>query len=126
MTRSEAGGNIEWQEVIFFVKFLPANIQNNFGTAQFAPTSTDHIALPSKGGAMENWGLVTYGERSLLWTQEWSNSASLRGTAGVIAHELAHMVSALVSAVVSACTQNSGQALGRGKFNPNIHKFVDE
>ena len=53
---------------------------------------SDHIALPSKGGAMENWGLITYGEE-ILAINPGTSSVTGRQTCGVIiAHELAHQV----------------------------------
>lgn len=52
----------------------------------------DHIALPSKGGAMENWGLITYAEKILLWKNDWFDSSNKQSTAVTVAHELAHMV----------------------------------
>lgn len=58
----------------------------------FDVASVDHIALPHKGGAMENWGLITYGEYILLWDPDWSTTSSKFSVADVIAHELAHQV----------------------------------
>ncbi|KAJ6646807.1 Aminopeptidase N, partial [Pseudolycoriella hygida] len=52
----------------------------------------DSAGVPNKGGAMENWGMVTYRENAMIYellyedishTQKWSG-------VGVIAHELAH------------------------------------
>lgn len=43
-------------------------------------------------GAMENWGLVKYREKMLLWTEAEETSAEQRSVVAVIAHELAHMV----------------------------------
>ncbi|ELU09285.1 hypothetical protein CAPTEDRAFT_221133 [Capitella teleta] len=51
----------------------------------------DHIALPSKGGGMENWGLITYAEKILLWKNDWFDSSNKQSTAVTVAHELAHM-----------------------------------
>ncbi|ELU05917.1 hypothetical protein CAPTEDRAFT_195045 [Capitella teleta] len=50
----------------------------------------NHVLLPSHGGAMENWGLIIYGESTVLWDENWYNSGTRRGTASIIAHELAH------------------------------------
>lgn len=53
----------------------------------------DHIALPDfHAGAMENWGLVTYRETSLLHNPEVSSNEDKEWVALVISHELAHMV----------------------------------
>ena len=51
----------------------------------------DLIAIPDFGaGAMENWGLITYRETSLLFSQEKSSSKSQQWVGIVVAHELAH------------------------------------
>ncbi|XP_035925811.1 aminopeptidase N [Halichoerus grypus] len=52
---------------------------------------SDQIALPDfNAGAMENWGLVTYRENSLLFDPQSSSSSNQERVATVIAHELAH------------------------------------
>lgn len=52
------------------------------------------IAIPDFGpGAMENWGLITYKERYLLYERGVSSESSRQSTATVIAHELGHQVS---------------------------------
>ena len=49
------------------------------------------IAIPDFGaGAMENWGLITYRETSLLYSETKSSSMSQQWVAIVVAHELAH------------------------------------
>ena len=51
----------------------------------------DMVALPDfVSGAMENWGLLTYKERNLLFDRELSTAASKQSIANVIAHEIAH------------------------------------
>ncbi|KAJ8797850.1 hypothetical protein J1605_017052 [Eschrichtius robustus] len=53
--------------------------------------SPDQIALPDfNAGAMENWGLVTYRENSLLFDPQASSSSNKERVVTVIAHELAH------------------------------------
>lgn len=62
-----------------------------FGTPYPLPKS-DHIALPDfSSGAMENWGLITYRESTLLADPRNTSIASKHYVATVIAHELAHM-----------------------------------
>src|SRR5437588_9961518 len=52
----------------------------------------DHIAVPGGfGGAMENWGGITYYESRLLFDPEKSSSETKQGIYEVIAHETAHM-----------------------------------
>lgn len=41
-------------------------------------------------GAMEHWGLVTYRETALLYTNTTHSSANKQRVATVVAHELAH------------------------------------
>ena len=52
----------------------------------------DHIALPSKSGAMENWGLITYSEYYLCAHEKKSPVTGYLIVAFVVAHELAHQV----------------------------------
>ncbi|XP_053690819.1 aminopeptidase N-like [Sabethes cyaneus] len=49
------------------------------------------IAIPDRGtGAMENWGLVTYGEPALLFNSALNSYRSRKRVTTVIAHEFAH------------------------------------
>lgn len=49
-------------------------------------------AIPDfAAGAMENWGLLTYRERALLYDEGRSPLSSKQSIASVIAHEQAHM-----------------------------------
>ncbi|XP_001849884.2 aminopeptidase N [Culex quinquefasciatus] len=49
------------------------------------------IAVPDRGtGAMENWGLVTYGEPSLLFNSAVNGYRNRKRVTTVIAHEFAH------------------------------------
>lgn len=41
-------------------------------------------------GAMEHWGLVTYRETALLYTNATHSSTNKQRVATVVAHELAH------------------------------------
>ena len=61
-----------------------------FGTAYPLPKS-DHVALPDfSSGAMENWGLITYRESTLLADPAETTVASKQYIATVISHELSH------------------------------------
>lgn len=54
---------------------------------------TDLIAIPDFGaGAMENFGLITYRETSILYDANETSSAAHQWVAVVLAHELAHQV----------------------------------
>ena len=41
---------------------------------------------------MENWGLITYRETSLLCKEDETSAAAVQWVAIVVAHELAHQV----------------------------------
>lgn len=52
---------------------------------------TDMAAIPDfVSGAMEHWGLVTYRETALLYSETTHSSANKQRVATVVAHELAH------------------------------------
>lgn len=56
-------------------------------------SSTDLVALPDfAAGAMENWGLITYRERALLYDEKLYTPYNKVRVALVIAHELSHQV----------------------------------
>ena len=51
----------------------------------------DMAAIPDfAAGAMENWGLITYRERLLLFDPEKSGATDKESVTEVMAHELAH------------------------------------
>lgn len=55
--------------------------------------SRDLAAIPDfQSGAMENWGLTTYRESSLLFDAEKSSASSKLGITMIVSHELAHQV----------------------------------
>lgn len=57
------------------------------------PPSPDQVGLPDfNAGAMENWGLLTYRENSLLFDNAYSSIGNKERVLTVIAHELAHQV----------------------------------
>lgn len=52
----------------------------------------DSAAIPNKGGAMENWGMVTYWETAMIYEENYEDiphNLKYSGV-GVIAHELGH------------------------------------
>jgi alanyl aminopeptidase len=51
----------------------------------------DHIAVPMKGGAMENPGLITYGTGTILGKPEDKSIRLERGYLGIASHELGHI-----------------------------------
>lgn len=61
-----------------------------FGVPYPLPKS-DHVALPDFGaGAMENWGLITYREITLLADPKTASITAKQYVAIVVAHELSH------------------------------------
>lgn len=59
----------------------------------FLLPSQDLAAIPDfQSGAMENWGLTTYRESSLLFDAEKSSASSKLGITMIVSHELAHQV----------------------------------
>jgi aminopeptidase N len=51
------------------------------------------IAVPDfAAGAMENWGLITYRETSMLYQPGVSSAGNKQRMAVVVTHELAHQV----------------------------------
>lgn len=61
-----------------------------FGVPYPLPKS-DQVALPDfSNGAMENWGLVTYRESTLLYNPTVTSIAAKQYIATVISHELSH------------------------------------
>ncbi|KAI8799726.1 peptidase family M1-domain-containing protein [Cladochytrium replicatum] len=51
----------------------------------------DHVAIPDfSAGAMENWGLITYREHALLYSEASSSADHKQRVAYVVSHELAH------------------------------------
>ncbi|NXQ59594.1 AMPN Aminopeptidase, partial [Anthoscopus minutus] len=64
--------------------------EEHYNTPYPLPKS-DQVGLPDfNAGAMENWGLVTYRENSLLFDAEYSSIGNKERVVTVIAHELAH------------------------------------
>jgi aminopeptidase N len=65
---------------------------NDYFGQPYALPKLDHIAVPGGfGGAMENWGGITYYESRLLFDPEKSSAETKQGIYEVIAHETAHM-----------------------------------
>ncbi|HEY5752017.1 MAG TPA: M1 family metallopeptidase [Chthoniobacterales bacterium] len=61
-----------------------------FGTPYPLP-KLDQIAIPGGfGGAMENWGAITYNENYLLFDSKTSAETTRRNVFDIVAHEIAH------------------------------------
>lgn len=64
---------------------------NEYFDTPYPLPKCDHVALPDfSAGAMENWGLITYREVTLLVDPKTSSIAAKEWVATVIAHELSH------------------------------------
>ncbi|XP_010570630.1 PREDICTED: aminopeptidase N [Haliaeetus leucocephalus] len=64
--------------------------EKHYNTAYPLPKA-DQVGLPDfNAGAMENWGLLTYRENSLLFDNAYSSIGNKERVLTVIAHELAH------------------------------------
>src|SRR5436190_7005968 len=64
---------------------------NDYFGVPYPLPKLDHIAVPGGfGGAMENWGGITYFESALLFDPENSSINTRQGIYEVIAHETAH------------------------------------
>ena len=59
---------------------------------------------------MENWGLITYRETSLLYKENESSAAAQQWVAIVVAHELAHQVCIIIVIWVVLIKSYSGLA----------------
>ncbi|XP_004523070.1 membrane alanyl aminopeptidase [Ceratitis capitata] len=74
-------------------KILSA-LDNYFGINYYemGNDKMDMAAIPDfSAGAMENWGLLTYRERALLYDQSSTTLSAKQSIAGVVAHEQTHM-----------------------------------
>ena len=72
-----------------FSEFYGYNYADSFGPNG---AKTDQVGVPDfAAGAMENWGLVTYREQSLLYDMNRDRFDRKYYVCSVVAHEMAHM-----------------------------------
>lgn len=77
-------------ETVAMTPPILAALEKYFGS-KYPYAKCDLIAVPGKGGAMENPGLITYGDGLLLLDPETISPSQRRSLAAVNAHELAHI-----------------------------------
>ncbi|XP_005446233.2 aminopeptidase N [Falco rusticolus] len=83
---AEGQGDYALQKTGPILKFF----EEHYNTSYPLPKA-DQVGLPDfNAGAMENWGLVTYRENSLLFDPAYSSIGNKERVVTVIAHELAH------------------------------------
>jgi len=64
---------------------------NRYFGIRYPMPKLDQIAVPGGfGGAMENWGAITYNERNILVNPAATSLGERQNIYGVIAHEMAH------------------------------------
>lgn len=81
------------KELAYALEHTPALLkilEDYFGTG-YPYDKLDIIAVPDKGGAMENVGAITFREWLLLLDEKTASIDQKRAFAAVMAHELAHM-----------------------------------
>jgi aminopeptidase N len=85
-------GKSEWGRYALESSAKILDYYNEYFGAPYPLPKLDQIALPGGfGGAMENWGGITYFESVLLFDPERSSDQTKQDIFAVIAHEMAHM-----------------------------------
>ncbi|HEY2626885.1 MAG TPA: M1 family metallopeptidase, partial [Candidatus Udaeobacter sp.] len=84
-------GKAEWGRYALESTAQILEYYNDYFGIPYPLPKLDQIAIPGGfGGAMENWGGITYYETGLLFDPEKSSAATRQGIYEVIAHETAH------------------------------------
>ena len=85
-------GKSEWGRYALESSVSILQYYNDYFGVSYPLPKLDQIALPGGfGGAMENWGGITYFESVLLFDPEKSSDETKHDIFAVIAHEIAHM-----------------------------------
>eukprot|EP01045_Picozoa_sp_COSAG04_P029971 COSAG04_NODE_5067_length_1757_cov_1.578408_3_plen_106_part_01 len=66
------------------------SFMETFTGVPFALPKMDLVAVPGKGGAMENWGLLLFDERRFLVNPSTEGEYHKQECRNVICHEVAH------------------------------------
>jgi aminopeptidase N len=85
-------GKAEWGRYALESTARVLEYYNDYFGEPYPLPKLDQIAIPGGfGGAMENWGGITYFESVLLFDPEKSSDSTKQDIFAVIAHEVAHM-----------------------------------
>jgi aminopeptidase N len=85
-------GKAEWGRYALESTAKVLEYYNDYFGVPYPLPKLDQIAIPGGfGGAMENWGGITYFESILLFDPKKSSAESKEDIFAVIAHEMAHM-----------------------------------
>jgi aminopeptidase N len=85
-------GKAEWGRYALESTVQILEYFNDYFGVNYPLPKLDQIAIPGGfGGAMENWGAITYYESVLLFDPEKSSATTRQRIYEVIAHETAHM-----------------------------------
>ena len=85
-------GKAEWGRYALESTTKILQYYNDYFGEPYPLPKLDQIALPGGfGGAMENWGGITYFESILLYDPKKSSESTKQNIFEVIAHEIAHM-----------------------------------
>src|SRR5437588_2421348 len=85
-------GKAEWGRHALETSAKILQYYNDYFGAPYPLPKLDQIAVPGGfGGAMENWGGITYFESVLLFDPEKSSDNTKHDIFAVVAHEMAHM-----------------------------------
>src|SRR5256886_8944928 len=85
-------GKAEWGRYALESTAQILQYYNDYFGVPYPLPKLDQIAIPGGfGGAMENWGGITYYESALLFDPKKSSAATRQRIYEVLAHEMAHM-----------------------------------
>ncbi len=85
-------GKAEWGRYALESSAKILEYYNDYFGVPYPLPKLDQIAIPGGfGGAMENWGGITYFESALLFDPEKSSEDTKQNIFAVLAHEMAHM-----------------------------------
>ncbi len=85
-------GKSEWGRYALDSSVKILEYFNDYFGEPYPLPKLDQIAIPGGfGGAMENWGGITYFESVLLFDSEKSSESTKQDIFAVLAHEMAHM-----------------------------------